>query len=67
MSAEITEAYDEGTATLSIDEMAVDIHDDMPGQAVVYTCVESVGGDILSVEELRNLRLLIDEALGRLV
>ena len=56
----------EGWVTLSIDELAVDIHDDMPGQAVVYTWVESGAGDILNVEELRNLRLLIDEALGRL-
>ena len=60
------EARDEGVTTLIVDGMAVDIHDDMPGQAVVYTWAESGDGDILNVEELRNLRRLIDETLGRL-
>lgn len=62
----IQEARGEGAVTLSIDELAVDIYDDMPGQAVVYTWIESGAGDILNVEELRNLRRLIDEALVRL-
>ena len=66
MSAEITEARGEGWVTLSIDELAVDIHDDMPGHAVVYTWAESGDGDILNVEKLRNLRRLIDETLVRL-
>ena len=66
VSAEITEARDEGVTTLIVDGMAVDIHDDMPGQAVVYTWAQSETGDILNVEELRNLRRLIDETLGRL-
>ena len=60
------EARGEGVTILSIDGMAVDIRDDMPGQAAVYTWSESGDGDILSVEELRNLRRLIDETLGRL-
>ena len=66
VSAEIMEARGEGVTILSIDGIAVDIRDDMPGQAVVYTCVESGTGNNLNVEELRNLRRLIDEALGRL-
>ena len=66
MSAEIMEARDEGVTTLIADGVAVDIYDDMPGQAVIYTCVESGTGNHLNVEELRNLRRLIDEALGRL-
>ena len=66
VSAEIMEARGEGWATLSIDKSAVDFYDDMPGQAVVYTWIESGAGDILNVEELRNLRRLIDETLGRL-
>ena len=66
MSAEITEARGAGWVKLSIDELAVDIHDDLPGQAVVYTWAQSGTGDTLNVEELRNLRRLIDETLGRL-
>lgn len=60
------EERDEGVTTLIVDGVAVDIYDDMPGQAVVYTWVESGNGDALNVEELRNLRRLIDETLGRL-
>lgn len=60
------EGRDEGTVTLSIGELAVDILEDMPGQVVVYTWAKSGIGDILNVEELRNLRRLIDETLGRL-
>ena len=66
MSMEFQEVRGDGTTTLSVDELAVDLHDDMPGQAVVYTWIESGAGDILSVEDLRNLRVLIDETLRRL-
>lgn len=60
------EASDEGVTTLIVDGMAVDIHDDMPGRAVVYTWAESGDGETFNVEELRNLRRLIDETLVRL-
>lgn len=66
MSAEIWEGRGEDWVTLSIGELAVDIYDDMPCQAVVYTWAESGDGVILNVEKLRNLRRLIDETLGRL-
>ena len=62
----IQEARGEGVTTLIVDELAVDIHDDMPGQAVVHTWFGEKPGDIMSVEDLENLRRLIDETLARL-
>ena len=63
----IQEARGEGVTLLTIGELGVDIHDDMPGRAAIYTWSESEDGETsFNVEELRNLRRLIDEALVRL-